>query len=132
LGELVVGESAAVARKARRVLIVDDDYHLAEAFQLLMEDVGFVVETAHSGREALFKANAASFNLVVTDFLLPDVCGDDLSRLLKEVNPGVSIVMLTGASSKKKGGAKRDLEEELHKPVVVLELLRNSNNYRNL
>ncbi len=130
--EQAVWESATIARKARRVLIVDDDRYLAEAFQLIMEDAGFVVETARSGREALSKADVAPFNLVVTDFYLPDISGDDLSRRLKEVNPGVSVVMLTGASDKKKDGARGEPDEVLHKPVDPLELLRVSNNYRNM
>ncbi len=132
-GETVEEERKAIIRAlGRRVLIVDDDSFLVEVFRLMMEDAGFVVETAHSGREALAKAKASTFSLVVTDLVLPDITSEDLSRLMKEVNPGVSVVMLAGAPNALSKGLDEEPDELIQKPAYLLELLRSSNNYRNL
>jgi DNA-binding response OmpR family regulator len=124
--------NAIMPTAGERVLIVDDDSFLLEAFQFIMEDAGFAVETARSGQEALNKAWASPFNLVITDLCLPDINGNELSRLVKEVNPNVSVVILTGASSKGKVEIHREPDDVLSKPANLLELLRISNSYKNL
>ena len=81
------------------VLIVDDDTFLADAFQTILEDAGFYVETAVTGTQALAKAEKIQFKLVITDLKLTDIQGDELSRQLKEMIPGVSVILLTGMSA---------------------------------
>ncbi len=105
------------------VLIVDDDDFLAEAFQMILEDAGFYVETAATGAQALAKAEAMQFRLVITDLRLPDIQGDELSHRLKEILPGVSVILLTGASNAQR---EKATDRVLKKPIDPLELLRVS------
>lgn len=81
------------------VLIVDDEPFLTDAFQLILEDAGFYVETAATKAQALGKAEVTQFKLVITDLKLPDIQGDELSRRLKEMIPGVSVILFTGMSN---------------------------------
>lgn len=118
---------APIKRTRIPVLIVDDDSFLADTFQLILEDAGFYVETAGTARQALEKAEVTPFRLVITDLKLPDMRGNELSRLLKEKLPGVSVILLTGMSNVEKGADKRDPDEVLRKPIDPLELLRVSN-----
>jgi DNA-binding response OmpR family regulator len=106
------------------VLIVDDDSFLAETFQLILEDAGFYVETASTGAEALAKAAITPFKLAITDLKLPDATGSELSKELKEIIPGLSVVLLTGMSNVEKSG--NSLDGVLQKPIDPLELLRVS------
>ncbi len=106
------------------VLIVDDDSFLAETFQFILEDAGFYVETASTGAEALAKAAITPFRLAITDLKLPDTTGGELSKELKEVIPGVSVVLLTGMSGVEKSG--NSLDGVFQKPIDPLELLRVS------
>ncbi|HIH88590.1 TPA: response regulator [Candidatus Bathyarchaeota archaeon] len=105
------------------VLIVDDDDFLAEAFQMILEDAGFYVETAATGAQALAKAEATQFRLVITDLKLPDIQGDELSHRLKETIPGVTVILLTGASNAQR---EKAIDRVLKKPIDPLELLRVS------
>ena len=105
------------------VLIVDDDDFLAEAFQMILEDAGFYVETAATGAQALAKAETTQFRLVITDLKLPDIQGDELSHRLKETIPGVSVILLTGASNAQR---EKATDRVLKKPIDPLELLRVS------
>ncbi|MCX6648072.1 MAG: response regulator [Candidatus Bathyarchaeota archaeon] len=120
------GETAKGLAPGMPVLIVDDDAFLTDAFQLILEDAGFYVETAATGMQALSKAEATPFKLVITDLKLPDIAGDELSRRLKEMIPGVSVILLTGMSSLQNRGEKAP-DKILMKPIDSLELLRVSN-----
>ena len=108
------------------VLIVDDDPFLADAFQMILEDAGFRVETAATGAQAISLAKEIQFKLVITDLRLPDIQGDELSRELKAILPRVSIVLLTGMSVPHQE-VERDMDKVLQKPIDPLELLRVSN-----
>lgn len=108
------------------VLIVDDDPFLADAFQIILEDAGFYVETAATGAQALEKAEETRFRLVITDLRLPDIEGDELSHRLKAMLPGVSVILLTGISAAHQR-QMRDPDKILQKPIDPLELLRVSN-----
>lgn len=107
------------------VLIVDDDTYLADVFQPILEGAGFYVETAATGIQALSKAESTPFKLVIADLKLPDIQGNELSRYLKEMIPGVSVILLNGASSMQKDEKASD--KILKKPIDPLELLRASN-----
>jgi CheY-like chemotaxis protein len=107
------------------VLIVDDDKYLINVFQRILEDAGFYVETAATGIQALSKAKSTFFKLVIADLTLPDIQGNELSRHLKEMIPGVSVILLNGASNMQKDEKASD--EISKKPIDPLELLRASN-----
>jgi DNA-binding response OmpR family regulator len=118
-----VRKETAKGFKGMSVLIVDDDDFLAEAFQMILEDAGFYVETAATGAQALAKAEMTQFRLVITDLKLPDIQGDELSHRLKETIPGVSVILLTGASNAQR---EKVTDRVLKKPIDPLELLRVS------
>jgi two-component system response regulator FlrC len=121
------GEALRDPTRGRPVLIVDDDDFLTDTFQLILEDAGFYVETAATGTQALAKADATPFKLVITDLNLPDIEGSELSRLLKEKLSGVSVILLTGASNLQKSREGEKPDRVLEKPIDPLELLRVSN-----
>ncbi len=112
------------------VLIVDEDSFLADSFQMILEDAGFYVETALTGREALSKAGTTPFKLVITDLKLSDIRGVELSKLIKEKIPGVNVVLLSGMSSVEKIAADCGLDHIMTKPIDPLELLRVSNSFK--
>jgi DNA-binding response OmpR family regulator len=124
------GAHAEILKQRLPVLIVDNDSFLADSFQMILEDAGFYVETAATGEEALTKADAIPFRLVITDLKLPDIRGVELSKLIKEKIPGVSVVLLSGMSNVEKMTAGGGLDHVLTKPINPLELLRVSNSFK--
>ena len=108
------------------VLIVDDDEFLAETFKMVLEDSGFLVETAHTGNEALLKASQMDFDLAILDLQLPDTSGNDLARLLKERKSDLNVILLTGQTEMLDSIAKADIrsDEVLLKPISPDELLK--------
>ncbi len=81
------------------VLIIDDEEAILELLARYLKLAGFPVETAMTGEAALNLYRAKLHNIVLCDIRLPDVDGKDLIVRLKEYNPLVNIVMITGFTS---------------------------------
>ena len=106
------------------VLVVDDDEFLADTFEMLLEDAGFAVETANSGNEALIKMNMFKFDLAILDYKLPDIPGSSLSKMLKEKDGDINVVMLTGHIEALEDHTTLNSDEILMKPISPDELLK--------
>lgn len=81
----------------KRILLVDDDQSTTDTLSMLFETRGYNVTVAHSGREALQKANR-DIDLILLDIVLPDQEGFNVCRKLRERKEthDVSIIILTG------------------------------------
>ena len=124
--EYEVGESESEEQPGvSSILVVDDDKNLANTFKLILQSVGFNVDTAATGLQALYKANRTKFDLVILDMNLPDMLGDEVAEKLKENNDDMNIIMITGYSSFKDGLDGKDLgiDEVLMKPIPPEDLV---------
>jgi CheY-like chemotaxis protein len=108
------------------ILVVDDDKNLANTFKLVLQSVGFSVETASTGLQALYKINKTNYDLVILDINLPDMLGDEVAEKLKEKHPDMNIIMITGYSNfKEEIEAKSlDIKEILMKPIPPEDLVK--------
>lgn len=108
------------------ILVVDDDKNLANTFKLILQSVGFQVDTAATGLQALYKANRARYDLIILDMNLPDMLGDEVAEKLKDQNPGINIIMITGYSSFKDSLDRNELgiDEVLMKPISPEDLVK--------
>ncbi|HEY0275535.1 MAG TPA: response regulator, partial [Paenirhodobacter sp.] len=81
----------------KKILLVDDEVDLREALaeQLVATD-DFEVFEAGSGAEAVEKAKAGLYDLVVLDVGLPDTDGRELCKKLRKLGVKCPVVMLTG------------------------------------
>lgn len=78
-----------------RILVVDDEKNILKLYQAELEDEGYEVVTANSGREALEVFDRENPDLVTLDILMPDMDGIQVLRYLKEKKPAVPVIMLT-------------------------------------
>jgi len=79
-----------------RVLIVDDEPNALSALAELLEDEGFVVETATNGFDALPKVGEFAPDILVVDVEMPGLRGDDLVRKVREHHAELPVVLMTG------------------------------------
>jgi len=70
-----------------RVLLVDDDPHFRAWMALLMRRLGFGVETAENGEEALRQLESGTFDLLIADYQMPRMNGMDLIRAVRDTPP---------------------------------------------
>ena len=84
-----------------RLLLVDDDPVLLETLTDLLQNEGFRVTSAASGEEAerLLASTRPSFDLVLTDLVMPGKSGMDVLTKALEVNPTCTVLVLTGFGS---------------------------------
>ena len=81
-----------MARK--KILLIDDERDLCLVMKLNLERTGrYAVETACSGPEGLEKARGTAFDLVITDFHMPEMDGGAVLHALKAMRPRAPVVL---------------------------------------
>ena len=78
------------------ILVVDDEETVRRAFQAFLEEAGHHVETAESPQEARLRLADRSFDVLITDLMMPRESGLSLVRSVAEFDPQTSVVMVTG------------------------------------
>ena len=111
------------AETAKTILLVDDDAHILETAQDILEAAGYEVQTADSGAGALQKLTAAPVHLMIVDFNLLDTTGIDLAVKAREIHPEIQIILMSGEAEIDLGPARRVIRSILVKPVNPAELL---------
>ena len=81
------------------VLVVDDDPAASRLLREVLAKEGFQVETAGSGSEALEKAEAILFDVVLSDIRMPDLDGVEVLRGMKHLSPETVVIMMTAFGS---------------------------------
>ena len=111
--------------KQARILIVDDDENIRKTMTAILEDEGYIVDSAASGKEAIEKANGTTYNLALLDIRLPDMEGVELLKLMKDSLPRTRKIMVTGYPSMQNAisAVNKRADAYLIKPVDVEKLL---------
>ena len=82
--------------KQARILIIDDDDNIRKVLQTILEDEGYIVETAETAMKGIEKSEQTFFNLALIDVRLPDMEGIELLSKLKETKPKMRKIIVTG------------------------------------
>jgi len=87
--------------KTPTILIVDDEETVRRFVERVLQDAGYQTATAQGGPEAIeAAARLGSFELLVTDVMMPQMTGDELARRLRLKEPDLKILYLTGFSDR--------------------------------
>jgi DNA-binding response OmpR family regulator len=78
-----------------RILIVEDEQHIADGLRFNLEAEGYEADTATEGEAALGKLLSESFDAIVLDIMLPGISGFDVARELRQRGDFTPILMLT-------------------------------------
>ena len=79
-----------------KILIIDDDPSILTMLKRMLEKAGYEVDTAGNGSEGLKKIESCPPDLLVTDIVMPEKEGLELISYLREKNPGLKIVAISG------------------------------------
>jgi signal transduction histidine kinase/CheY-like chemotaxis protein len=87
----------ALPNRALRVLLVEDDPGVREHARHLLEDAGHAVTPCEDAEQAAAKLQAADFDLLFSDIVLPGaMSGPELARLAKRLRPQIEVLLATG------------------------------------
>ncbi len=111
--------------KARRVLIVEDDKHIASLLQLHLRDEGYDVTHTADGLECLRMLEGADWDALVLDLMLPNVDGLEICKRARTMDRYIPIIITSARSSEVHRilGLELGADDYLAKPFSVLELL---------
>jgi DNA-binding NtrC family response regulator len=90
------GNGAAPSISGLSILVVDDDLGVCQSLAELLRHQGCHVVIATSAAEALRATQSQRFDLVVSDVVMPDMDGYDLYMELKEREPTLPVILMTG------------------------------------
>jgi two-component system cell cycle sensor histidine kinase/response regulator CckA len=112
----------AVPQAPIKVLVVDDEEPVRKFVERVLSEAGYCTELAGDGSEALEVAQKiGQFEILVTDLMMPRMSGDELARRLRQSEPALKVLYLTGYSDqlfKEKATLWQD-EAFLDKPCSV-------------
>jgi DNA-binding NtrC family response regulator len=83
----------------KSILIIDDDKSVASSLSLVLRDAGFRVVETHNLAGSIAILNSTQFDLVLTDFCLPDGTGIDVITHVKHETPETEVILMTGHGS---------------------------------
>ena len=106
-----------------KILVVDDDFNIADLIRLYLEKEMYEVKTVYSGRTALDVFRSWTPDLVILDIMLPETDGYEVCRQIRKIS-GIPIIMLTarGETFDKVLGLELGADDYLVKPFEPKEL----------
>jgi len=108
------------------VLLIDDDETVAEVGKQMLKCFGYKVVSANSGNSALefYKENQNRIDMIILDMVLPDMDGGDAYDRLKEINPGIKVLLASGydIDHQAKDILERGCDDFIQKPFSISQI----------
>jgi two-component system, cell cycle sensor histidine kinase and response regulator CckA len=108
------------------ILCVDDYETSLAGWCLYLQDAGYSVATARTAQEGLERFAVSPVDLVLLDYAMPDMNGDDVAATMKRIKPDVRILMFSGVSDVPEN-ARLHIDAFLQKgqsPTMVLDKIQ--------
>ena len=104
--------------------MVDDEPFVCDAVKMMLAFDGHEVSTANSGKAALAVFEKGKFDLVITDFSMPVMKGDELAAAIKSRAPGQPVVMITAYAEmlQSSGNPLHGVDHLISKPFLLEDL----------
>lgn len=107
------------------ILVVEDDSELRELFCTVLTDNGYHPIEARDGSEALEIMDAEYIDLIISDIMMPNMDGYELTKAIREIDLILPILMITAKNSTfyKREGFQAGADDYMIKPVDVNEMI---------
>jgi len=109
-----------------KVLLVDDEPSMLKAMQHMLDRLGYTVDTYQSCIEALkaFRAVPDEFDLVITDYTMPEMTGADLAKAVIDIRPDIPVMLCTGFSEQidERKSKAIGIRAFMMKPIIAEEM----------
>lgn len=111
--------------KNQHILIIEDDLRVAQLIQRGLEEKGYQTTVAYDGEMGRKLALRTTYDLLISDLILPKVNGLDICKEVRQIKPELPIILLTalGTTDDKVEGFDAGADDYLVKPFEIRELL---------
>ena len=107
----------------KRILIVDDEETIRILLAETLKPLGCEIETARNGEEAIRQIRKTCYDLIITDYTMPNMDGLELTRKINKINPAIPILVFSGAGPNEellKSGALACIKKPLNIPEIQM------------
>jgi len=110
-----------------RILVVEDSPTQAERLRLILEGSGYVSEVAVDAEKALERLGSSSFDMVISDIVMPGLSGVEVLQAIQTIAPRVKVIMVSGGATPEQRMRSLALGafDFVRKPVDTAYLLRS-------
>ncbi|GJL80310.1 MAG: DNA-binding response regulator [Nitrospinaceae bacterium] len=111
--------------QSKKILVVEDETHLAKGLKFNLEREGYEVLVAENGEAALQCMGEQTFDLMILDLMLPKMGGIEVAKKIRESNTRFPILMLSAKSTEedRAAGLEVGADDYMAKPFHLPELL---------
>ncbi len=124
--EVTTEVKEAIPHGSEKILVVDNEDSILRMMKHLLNDLGYTVTTIKNPKEALklLQEDISSFDLLISDQIMPQMTGQELAREVLNLNPDFPIIISTGFSDKftPKQAAEMGIKGFIMKPIVMRNL----------
>ena len=108
-----------------KVLVVDDEKAIRDSLKMILEDEGYIAETAADGEEALQKVKELNFDIIISDIKMPKLDGMQLLDQVSKISPDTFFIIMTAFASVNTAidALRKGAFDYLIKPVEFDDLL---------
>lgn len=110
--------------QSKRILLADDEPSVRAAIRLMLNLDEHAVTEASDGKEALRLFQGGEFDVVITDYAMPEMMGDELAARIRSLSPSQPIIMITAHAGmvRAEGTALSCVDVLLSKPCSLTDL----------
>ena len=117
---------------SERILLVDDEIDVVRTFQLMLEDLGYTVVSFTNSVEAMDRllAEPDDFDLVITDYTMPNMTGSQFAKMIRMVLPQMPVILCTGFSESlsQNEASALGIRKVIMKPLIRSEIAQTLRN----
>jgi CheY-like chemotaxis protein len=108
----------------RQILVVDDEPAVSDAIKMMLKFDGHEVQTANGSKEGLSLLEQGKFDLIITDYSMPGMKGDELASVIKQRLPHQPIIMISAYAEmlKSSGDPLPGVDFIISKPFSLADL----------
>lgn len=112
-----------------RILIIEDEYSLADVVASRLKKEKYMVDICTDGEEGLYKATTNTYDLIILDVMLPHMNGFDILKSIRKEEVDSKVIMLTAKSTleDKLDGLENGANDYVTKPFHIDELVARIN-----
>jgi PAS domain S-box-containing protein len=119
---ITVPPASSASEATRRVLVVEDEEVVRGLVQQMLVGQGYEVLVAEDGEEALAMAGRNTIDVLLTDLTMPNVGGREVAERLRESQPGLKVIYMSGYAEDLPSGALPPSTSFIGKPFTFAEL----------
>jgi DNA-binding NtrC family response regulator len=116
---------AKTKQQAKKTILIVDEKYLTETLKIIFQIIGYQVDTAHNGIQALKKTLDKPYDLVIMEANLNDAGGFEMAQIIKNMSRKTKMVLMTGDEYWEDAlrGAPAEVDDVLLKPFAPEELV---------